>query len=294
MARVTSNGIQIEARRLGSSQSPALLLVRGLGTQMIQWPATFVDALARERNVILFDNRDVGESQKFDEVGEPDLATLMAGGSAPVPYLLKDMAADAVGVLDAFDVPRAHVFGISMGGMIVQEMAARFPERVQSVVSMMSTSGDPSLPPPTPAAMAALLEAPERPDERECVVEHGLWARRVLGSPGYPDTDEVVRDELGRAFDRGRNSAGVMRQMAAISASGSRVELLKQIQAPTLVIHGVDDPLVKVEAGRDTARHVSGAVLEEIAGMGHDLPLGLVPRIAELILTYTGKAETVA
>ena len=294
MAQVTSNGIQIEATRLGDPQSPALLLVRGLGTQMIQWPPTFVDALARERNVILFDNRDVGESQKFDEVGEPDLATLMAGGSAPVPYLLKDMAADAVGVLDAFDVPRAHVFGMSMGGMIVQEMAARFPERVQSVVSMMSTSGDPGLPPPTPAAMAALLEAPERPDDRESVVEHGLWGRRVLGSPGYPDTDEVVRDELGRAFDRCRDPAGVMRQMAAIAASGSRVELLKQIKVPTLVIHGVDDPLVKVEAGRDTARHVSGAVLEEIAGMGHDLPLGLVPRIAELILTYTGKAETVA
>lgn len=292
MGRVTANGIEIEATQLGNPQSPALLLVRGLGTQMIQWPATFVDALARERNVILFDNRDVGESQKFDDAGEPDLATLMGGGSAPVPYLLKDMAADAVGVLDAFDVPRAHVFGMSMGGMIVQEMAARFPERVQSLVSMMSTSGDPDLPPPTRAAMEALTQTAERPDDRECVVEHGLWARRVLGSPGYPDTDEVVRDELGRAFDRCRNPAGVMRQMAAIAASGSRVDLLKQIKVPTLVIHGVDDPLVRVEAGRDTARHVPGAVLEEIGGMGHDLPQGLVPQIVDLILKHTSNGET--
>ena len=292
MGRITANGIQIEAQRLGDPNSPALLLVRGLGTQMIQWPAAFVDALARERNVIIFDNRDVGESEKFDHAGEPDLPTLLAGGSAPVPYLLEDMAADAIGVLDAFEVSRAHVFGISMGGMIVQEMAARFPDRVQSMVSMMSTSGDPGLPPPTPAAMQALTQPPERPDDRECVVEHGLWARRVLGSPDYPDPDEVVRDEFGRAFDRCRNPAGVTRQMAAIAASGSRVELLKQIEVPTLVIHGIEDPLVKVEAGRDTARHVPGAVLEEIAGMGHDLPQGLVPRIVDLILEHTDRAGT--
>ena len=166
MGQVTANGIQIEAERLGSPAAPALLLVRGLGTQMIQWPESFIDALARERNVILFDNRDVGKSQKFDAAGVPDLAKLMSGGTGGVPYLLKDMAADAIGVLDAFGVGSAHIFGMSMGGMIVQQMAADFPERVRSLISMMSTSGDPSLPPPTPAAMAVLMEAPERPDDR--------------------------------------------------------------------------------------------------------------------------------
>ncbi|MEE2673056.1 MAG: alpha/beta fold hydrolase [Myxococcota bacterium] len=294
MGQVIANGIQIEAERVGSPDAPALLLVRGLGTQMIQWPETFVDALARERNVILFDNRDVGKSQKFDSAGVPDLAKLMSGGEAAVPYLLKDMAADAIGVLDAFDVDSAHIFGMSMGGMIVQQMAADFPERVRSLISMMSTSSDPSLPPPTPAAMAFLMGAPERPDDRECAVEHGLAGRRVIGSPGYPDTDEAVRDELGRAFDRSRDPDGVARQMAAIAASGSRVEILKGITAPTLVIHGADDPLVKVEGGLDTARHIPGAALEVIDGLGHDLPRGLVPRLVDLILRHTDKADSAA
>ncbi len=294
MGQVTANGIRIEAERVGNPNSPALLIVRGLGTQMIQWPETFVDALARERNVILFDNRDVGKSQKFDDAGVPDLATLMSGGDADVPYRLKDMAADAVGVLDAFGVERAHVFGMSMGGMIVQHMAAHFPERVRSLISMMSTSGDPSLPPPTRAAMAVLMEAPERPDDRECVVEHGLTGRRVVGSPVYPDTDEVVRDELGRAFDSCMHPQGVALQMAAIAASGPRVELLKGITAPTLVIHGADDPLVRLEGGRDTARLIPGAALEVIDGMGHDLPGGLVPRLVDLILRHTDKADAAA
>jgi pimeloyl-ACP methyl ester carboxylesterase len=156
---------------------------------------------------------------------------------------------------------------------------------------MMSTSGDPRLPPPTPAAMAVLMETPERPDDRECVVEHGLAARRVVGSPGYPDTDEAVRNELGRAFDRCRHPQGVARQMAAVAASGSRVELLKRITAPTLVIHGADDPLVKLEGGRDTARHIPGASLEVIDGMGHDLALALVPRLVGLILRHTGRTD---
>jgi pimeloyl-ACP methyl ester carboxylesterase len=294
MSQVSANGIQLEARQLGNPGAPALLLVRGLGTQMIQWPESFVETLARERNVILFDNRDVGKSQKFADSGVPDLASLMSGADVPVPYLLKDMAADAVGVLDAFDIERAHVFGMSMGGMIVQEMAAGFPERVRSLISVMSTSGDPDLPHPTPAALAVLLEAPERPDDRACVIEHGLRGRRVIGSPGYPDPDEVVRDELGRAFDRCHDPDGVTRQMAAISASGSRVTKLKQIKTPTLVILGADDPLVKLEGGRDTARHISAAALEVVEGMGHDLPHSLVPRIVNLVLRHTASATAAA
>lgn len=290
MGQVIANGIRIEAERRGSLEAPALLLVRGLGTQMVQWPESFVAALAAERNVILFDNRDVGLSQKLDDAGVPELRAVMSGDASDVPYRLSDMAADAVGVLDAFGVDSAHVFGMSMGGMIVQEMAARFPERVRGLISMMSTSGDPSLPPPTPAAMAVLLEAPERPDDRECVVEHGLAGRRVVGSPGHPDPDDVVRDELGRAFDRCNHPQGVARQLAAVMASGSRVPLLARISAPTLVIHGADDPLVPLEGGLDTARHIPGAALEVIEGMGHDLPLALVPRLVDLILRHTEKA----
>lgn len=280
MGRVIANGIRLEAERLGNPASPAILLIRGLSTQMIQWPESFLGALAEHLQVVLFDNRDVGLSEKF------------AGATAgATPYLLSDMAADSVGVLDAFGIDRAHVFGMSMGGMIAQEIAAGFPDRTRSLVSMMSSSGDPSLPPPTPEAMRALLESPERPNDRACVVEHGLGGRRVLGSPGYLDPDDVVRDELGRAFDRCHCPEGVARQMSAIVASGSRVERLKQITAPTLVIHGADDPLVRLEGGRDTARQIPGAALEVIEGMGHDLPLGLVPRIAGLILSHTVKAD---
>jgi len=291
MPQVQANGIQIEATRVGDEDAPAILLIRGLGTQMCQWPAPFLDALARECQVVTFDNRDVGLSQKFDEAGVPDLGSLISsGGSADVPYLIRDMAADCVGVLDAFGIERAHVFGMSMGGMIAQEVAGRFPERTHSLISVMSSSGDPSVPPATPEAMRVLTESPERPEDRDCVVELGLKGRRVVGSPGYVDSDEAVRRELGEAFDRCNHPQGIARQMAAVIASGSRVDLLRRVEAPTLVIHGKDDPLVHPEGGRNTAKHVPGARLEEIEGMGHDLPSGLLPKLVELVLDHARKA----
>jgi pimeloyl-ACP methyl ester carboxylesterase len=292
MAQITANGIRIEAERAGDPGAPAVLLIRGLGTQMVQWPEAFVAGLARERQVVLFDNRDVGLSQKLDEEGLPDLGGVAQGRADGVaaPYRLWDMAADAVGVLDAFGIERAHVFGISMGGMIAQEIASRFPERTASLISVMSSSSDPSLPPATKEALAVLMDAPERPDDRSCVVEHGLAGRRIIGSPGYPDPDEAVREELGRAFDRCSHPPGVARQMAAVVASGSRTERLREITAPTLVIHGVDDPLIPLACGRHTAEQIPGAALEEIPGMGHDVPLALVPRLVELILEHSRKA----
>jgi len=290
MGQVSANGIQIEAERIGDADAPAILLIRGLGTQMCQWPAPFLDGLASEFQVVTFDNRDVGLSQKFDEAGVPGLASLLSPGkSTRAPYLLRDMASDCVGVLDAFEIERAHVFGMSMGGMIAQELAGRFPERTRSLISVMSSSGDPSLPPATPEAMRVLTESPERPEDRECVIEHGLKGRRVVGSPGYVDPDDVVREELGQAFDRCHHPQGVARQMAAVIASGSRVELLRRVQAPTLVIHGKDDPLVHPEGGRHTAEQVSGARLEEIEGMGHDLPLGLLSTLVALVLEHARK-----
>jgi pimeloyl-ACP methyl ester carboxylesterase len=291
MPRVHANGIQIEAARIGDADAPAILLIRGLGTQMCQWPVPFLEGLSREFQVVTFDNRDVGLSQKFDEAGVPDLASLISsGGSAGAPYLLRDMAADCVGVLDAFEIERAHVFGMSMGGMIAQELAGRFPQRTHSLISVMSSSGDPSVPPATPEAMRVLTESPERPEDRDCVVELGLKGRRVVGSPGYVDPDEIVRQELGEAFDRCNHPQGVARQMAAVIASGSRVELLRSVEAPTLVIHGTEDPLVHPEGGRHTAEQVAGARLEEIEGMGHDLPHGLVPRLVELVVEHARKA----
>lgn len=291
MPQVSANGIRIEAARIGDEDAPAILMIRGLGTQMCQWPDSFLAGLARELQVVTFDNRDVGLSQKFDEAGLPDLASLLSPGeSAPVPYLLRDMAADCVGVLDAFGIERAHVFGMSMGGMIAQELAGRFPERTHSLISVMSTSGDPSVPPATPEAMRVLTESPERPEDRDCVVELGLKGRRVVGSPGYVDSDDAVRQELGEAFDRCNHPQGIARQMAAVLASGSRVELLRSVRAPTLVIHGTDDLLVHPEGGRHTAAQISGARLEEIEGMGHDLPLGLVPKLVDLVLDHARKA----
>ena len=291
MPQVHANGIQIEAARIGDADAPSILLIRGLGTQMCQWPAPFLEGLAREFQVVTFDNRDVGLSQKFDEAGVPDLGSLISsGGSAGAPYLLRDMAADCIGVLDAFEIERAHVFGMSMGGMIAQELAGRFPQRTHSLISVMSSSGDPSVPPATPEAMRVLTESPERPEDRDCVVELGLKGRRVVGSPGYVDPDETVRQELGEAFDRCNHPQGVARQMAAVIASGSRVELLRGIQSPTLVIHGTEDPLVHPEGGRHTAEQVAGARLEEIEGMGHDLPYGLVPRLVELVVEHAKKA----
>jgi pimeloyl-ACP methyl ester carboxylesterase len=238
----------------------------------------------------------VGLSQKLDELGAPDLSKVMGGNADPsaVPYRLRDMAADSIGVLDAFGIERAHVFGMSMGGMIAQEIAAGFPDRTRSLVSVMSSSGDPSVPGPTPEAMRVLMESPERPDDRECVVEHGLAGRRVVGSPGYVDPDDVVREELRTAFDRCSHPVGVARQLAAVMGSGSRSDLLATISAPTLVIHGLDDPLVHPEGGRHTASRIPGARLEEIPGMGHDLPSGLVPRLIELVLEHTRRVASAA
>lgn len=293
MAQVDANEIRIEADRIGDPEADAILLIRGLGTQMCQWPASFLEGLSRELQVVIFDNRDVGLSHKFDDDGAPDLSGLRGSGDrgAAAPYLLRDMAADCVGVLDAFGIERAHVFGISMGGMIAQEVAGAFPDRVRSLVSVMSSSGDPSLPPPTPEAMRVLMEAPERPDDRDCVIEHGLKGRRVVGSPGYVDPDDVVRSELGEAFDRCSHPVGVARQLAAVLSSGSRTAMLQQLRVPTLVIHGLDDPLVHPEGGRHTAAMVPGARLEEIPGMGHDIPLGLVPELVGLVLDHVRKTD---
>ena len=295
MPRASANGIALEYETHGDPAGRPLVILRGLGTQMIQWPPPFRDALvASGHHVVFFDNRDVGKSQWFDDAGAPDLSAVMkalkAGAAPPVPYTLDDMADDVVGLMDALAIETAHVAGMSMGGMLTTVVGHRHPARVRSLVPIMANTGNPALPPPTPAAMEALTSP--APREREAFIEHHVRTSKVIASPGFPTPEEQRREMAARVFDRAFHPEGTARQYAAIVASGDRREALAGITAPTLVIHGTDDPLVHPEGGRDIARTIPGAELLEIEGMGHDLPPGLCGRIAAAISEHTRKAET--
>ena len=285
--QVRANGIDIEVESYGDEGAPAMLLIMGLGAQLTRWSMPFVDGLvARGYRVIRYDNRDVGLSTKFDAAGVPNLtkvaAMAMIGLKAKVPYTLDDMAADAVGVLDALAIGKAHIVGASMGGMIAQLVAATYPDRTLSLTSIMSTTGNRSVPRATAEATAVLLDRP-RSTDRETLIAHAVKAQGVIGSPGYPQTEEELREKVIRDFERMHYPAGFGRQIAAITANGDRRRKLRRITAPTIVIHGVDDPLVPVAGGRDTAASIPGATLHEIAGMGHDLPEPLIPEVLDLI-----------
>jgi pimeloyl-ACP methyl ester carboxylesterase len=294
MPNARANGIQIEYDSFGDASHRPLLLVMGLGAQMIFWEEEFCEALAeRGHYVVRFDNRDVGLSSKLDAAGIPNMMELMlalqAGRRPEAPYTLDHMADDAAGLLDALGLESAHVCGASMGGMIVQALAIRHPRRVRSMTSIMSSTGNPALPPAKPEAMAALMAPP--PTDRAGSIERGVQTWRVIGSPGFAFEEERIRERAGRAFDRGFYPQGVARQMAAIVSHGSRVEALRGVTAPTLVIHGDADPLVPIEGGRDTAASIPGAELLVIEGMGHDLPRAAWPRIVGSISEHTAKAE---
>ncbi|MAT99879.1 MAG: alpha/beta hydrolase [Anaerolineaceae bacterium] len=286
---VEANGIQLCYDTFGAERNPSLLLIMGLGSQMISWPDEFCAQLAQQGFwVIRFDNRDIGRSTRLDEADVPNVLAVMMSvgmGAAPsVPYLLKDMAQDTVGLLDALDIEKAHVVGASMGGMILQELLIRHPERVLTATSIMSTTSDPSLPQPKPEAMA-ILTTPA-PIERDKYLDHAVGIWRVLHGDVFPIREEEIRTIAGRAYDRGLSPAGTARQMAAIFASGSRREGLKDVKVPTLVIHGDIDPLVPVEGGKDTAVHIPNAELMIIEGMGHSLPLEVWPRIIKAIANH--------
>lgn len=285
MPHVQANGIRIEYEEFGSRQSPAMLLIMGLGAQMILWRDDFCHMLVdRGFRVIRFDNRDVGRSSWLDQLGVPNVMAAMTAAATgqpfPAPYLLRDMAADAAGLLRALGIERAHIVGASMGGMIAQTLAIEYPEKVASLTSIMSTTGEPGLPPPQPQAMSVLL-APQ-PNNREEAIERGVHVFRTIGSPKYFDEREV-RDLAGKAYDRGFNPAGVMRQLVAILASGSRKEALSQVRVPTLVIHGRIDPLVPFAGGEATARAVPGAELLAFEDMAHDMPRPLWPAMVDAI-----------
>ncbi len=273
MPTTTANGIEITYSTLGDPSSPALLAIHGLGAQMIDWPPGFVEGFVDQGfYVISFDNRDQGESTWFEDAGEPDLASLLFEPSTPVPYLLADMAADAAGLLDALGIERAHILGVSMGGMIAQQFAIDHPQRTLTLTSIMSTPG-PTVGPPTPEAMQALLVPPA--DGREATINQSVAGSRIISSPGFPFDEAGLRHRAGLHYDRGNHPVGTMRQLAAILASPDRTEHLSGVDVATLVVHGAADPLVTLPGGEATAAAVPGAELWVIDGMGHDLPAAM-------------------
>ncbi|MGB0220604.1 MAG: alpha/beta fold hydrolase [Sinimarinibacterium flocculans] len=292
MPRVKTNGIEIEVESFGQARDPAILLIMGLGGQMVLWPDDFCERLAGAGyRVVRFDNRDIGLSTKLDGLGRPPL---LRNGIAhtlrlPVraPYRLDDMALDSVGVLDALDIERAHVVGVSMGGMIAQLLAARHGGRVASLTSIMSSSGHRALPGPRFDVQLRLMKRPARLD-REGLIAHGMQTWRMIGSPGYPEAEADLRDKVARQIDRNVHPQGFVRQISAIMASGSRAPLLSRVRAPTLIIHGKADPLVPVAAAYDLKKRLPHARLEVIEGMGHDMPRALLPRIEQMILEHVG------
>lgn len=292
MAQVQANGLQIEYDTFGESGHDPVLLIMGLGTQMTAWSPDFCNALAAHgRYVIRFDNRDVGLSSKFHGAKAPGRWRYFLHHvfKAPLnaPYSLDDMADDATGVLDALGIDSAHIVGVSMGGMIAQLMTVKSPQRVKSLTSIMSTSGDPKLPRPRREVIRQILMKRPKSGDPEQLIEHLVESFQMIGSPAYPRSEGEWRELISAAVRRSSYPQGFRRQVAAIFADGSRVERLTAIDRPTLVIHGSDDPLVPVECGIDTARHIAGARLEIIEGMGHDLPPQLVDRLTSLIADHT-------
>ncbi|GAA5085132.1 alpha/beta hydrolase [Thermocatellispora tengchongensis] len=283
-------GIDVAYERFGEAHNPPVLLVMGVAAQMINWPDGFCAELAdRGMHVIRFDNRDAGLSTHLSDAPPPDLPAALAGDLSSAAYTLSDMAADAVGLLDALGLDSAHFVGASMGGMIAQTVAIEHPDRIRSLTSMMSTTGAPSVGQASPEALAVLGGPPAV--TREEVIERAVRMLRVVGSPGFPMEEAELRERTGRAYDRSYDPAGTARQAVAAVASGDRTARLGQVTTPTLVIHGADDAMCDVSGGHATAAAIPGAELVVIDGMGHNLPRDLWPDIAAHIAALVHRAE---
>ncbi len=291
MSTASANGISLEYETLGNPDHPVILLIMGLGMQLVAWPDAFCEQLAaRGFRVVRFDNRDIGLSTSFDVSGVPNLLAtylkFLVHLSLTAPYLIDDMAADTAGLLDALGIERAHVVGASMGGMIAQNLAARHPSRVLSLTSMMSTTGRRGLPGPTFKARVALMQPPAQPGDIEGAVARMMNVFRAIGSPGFPEDESVLRQYCERHVRRAYQPAGTARQMLAIAASGDRTEAIRTIRAPTLILHGAADPLIPPPCGEETARVIPNAALKIIEGMGHDIPSALHTRLAGEIVAH--------
>jgi len=296
MPQVSANDITIEYESFGSPSDPTILLIMGLGMQLIAWPEQFcLDLASRGYHVIRYDNRDTGLSTKFDGQTAPSVLSLMFRSALRlpirVPYTLPDMADDATGLLDAIGVQTAHIVGASMGGMIAQNIAVGQPERVRTLTSIMSTSGHRSLPGADPLVSRHLFRSRPTSNDREAVIAHNMRTIELIGSPAYPVDAETRREMVSISFDRCFYPAGFTRHVAAIVQDGDRRRRLGKVPAPTLVIHGREDPLVPLEGGIDTAKHIPGAKLEIIDGMGHNLPVELWPQIIDLIASHATQAN---
>ncbi|PZT52836.1 alpha/beta fold hydrolase [Paenibacillus silvae] len=290
MNMLNVNGIDLAYDSYGNEQHEAILLIAGLGTQMIRWTVPFCEMLtAKGYRVIRFDNRDTGLSTHFSDHDTLDFEalarTLMSGQRPNIPYTLEDMSNDTIGLLDALGIAKAHIVGRSMGGMIAQHTAIRYPERVLSLTSIMSTTGNPELPPTSPEVMALMTRPVPNPREDEAgyLAQSTAFARRIAGT-GYPFNENeyhsMIREELHRAYDPG----SIGRQIAAIAVSGDRRPQLAKVVAPTLVIHGAEDPMFVPACGEDTAKAISGAEFMLLEGMGHDLPEQLFEKVIDGIV----------
>ncbi len=297
MPKVRANGIDIEYESFGRQGDPAILLIMGFAAQMTMWQRSLCEGLARKGcRVIRFDNRDIGLSTHLSHLPAPNPAEMMArrmsGQKVDAPYTLDDMADDAAALLKALGIASAHIVGASMGGMIAQLVAINHPEITKSLISVMSTTGRPDLPPAKPEAMAALVTPPAS-DSRADRIAAGLNVVKVLGSPGFPDTDAMLLEAVGAAVDRAPyDPAGVARQLAAIVAAAPRNEKLGQVKVPAMVLHGQEDPIIPVEAGRDTAASIPGAKLVVVPGMAHDFTEAIMPIYLQHIGNFVASVGT--
>jgi pimeloyl-ACP methyl ester carboxylesterase len=296
MPNVNVKGIQIEYDTFGEVRSKPLLMIKGIGQQMITWSDDFCSLLAQAGHyVIRFDHRDVGLSSKLEDKKVPELTQILTsvaqGQKIDPPYTLDDMAGDAIGLLDKLGFNKAHVCGMSMGGAIAQILAISYPSRLLSLTLMMTSTGNPDLPPAKPEAMGALISP--APNQQQAYIEHHLNVFRIIGSPGFPFNEEYHRKLAGRLFNRSFYPEGMTRHFLALLSQENRKPALAKVKLPTLVIHGADDPLVPVEAGKDAAEAIPGAEILIIKGMGHDLPREVWPTVVKAMTKNTAKGQSV-
>jgi len=291
MPTASRDGLSLYFETFGDSEAPPVLLVAGLGMQLVDWPPEWLGRFVEEGYfVVAFDNRDVGLSTHLSSVPPPDMGEFLRGGQPKVAYDLGDMADDAIAVIDELNLATAHVVGISMGGMIAQQIAIAHAGRVRSLCSIMSSPDYPRLGAPTPEALDSLLAPP--PPTREEAIDRSVAISLLIGSPGLPQDGAAMREAAARSYDRSHDPDGVARQTAAIVASPDRTSALGNVLAPTVVIHGTADPLVQPDGGKATAAAVPGARLVMIEGMGHDLPPELWDDIVEPIVTNMQGADS--
>ena len=291
MPRLATNSIELYYESFGAASAPAILLIMGLGAQLTRWNSELCDLLVeRGFRVIRFDNRDCGRSTLCDDLPLPDISAALRGGLlSALPYTLDTMAADSVGLLDALKIDRAHLVGASMGAAIAQTIAARYPRRTRSLTSIMSTSGNPLLPPPTPAAAMALFAPLPASRERASIVADAIKRHLAVASPDYPTPLADLERMFGEEFDNGFYPQGVARQLAALLASGDLRPLLRTITCPSVVVHGRVDPLIQLACGEDVANTIPDSQMRVIEGMGLDFPVALSGAFADAICTAAAR-----